>query len=695
MLVREAAPTAFAVGVPTALDAFTALDVPVLMARVRGTEDADRLAGTNSDDTIEGLGGNDFLYGAAGDDMLLGGSGNDLMAGGSGADTIDGGTGIDTVDYWNSPASITVSIAPGAQRNSGGTAEGDVLLNVERLAGSKYDDELIGNNGNNLITGRSGDDAIWGGAGADWLRGNSGSDVLHGDSGNDILWGHQGFDTLNGGVGRDILFGGAADDHLTGGQGDDILDGGAGGDTLDGGAGSDHAAYVTASAAVIVDLGAVEGSRGVSGDAVGDSFMDIEGLIGSHHDDTLTGDDEANELTGNFGSDVLHGGRGNDTLRGGNEDFPDDDRDRGDMLMGGDGDDVLHGDRGADTLNGGEGTDTVSYAESPSAVETRGLMVEGGHAEGDILTGIERIVGTEFDDEFEGLLDFDGGSGDDEFTTEFYQLSIRLGPYQVIDGGDGADTVTFDNAQMLTVDLVEAVKDPGEIDTNRHNVRAVLRNVENVTGDDGGFDFLHGNAENNVLSGLGGGDVLNGRGGDDTLIGGDGRDTLNGGIGDDSLQPGAGGEASADRDGNVTRLGATYDERLAGGGGSDTFVFDIVGTDDRSAPTNDAQSLATNESRNEVEAKTITDFGANDKIDISAYGLRGDHLDALLSGGTVQVSDDVTASLERDGTTGYFHLELKIRRDTEVDGDDVLEQDTLSVQIETAESTLDAGYFLI
>ena len=62
-----------------------------------------------------------------------------------------------------------------------------------------------------------------------------------------------------------------------------------------------------------------------TGDAAGDTFVDIENLTGSDYNDTLKGDNGDNILTGGLGDDYLFARDGNDTL------------------IGGAGNDVLHG----------------------------------------------------------------------------------------------------------------------------------------------------------------------------------------------------------------------------------------------------------------------------------------------------------------------------------------------------------------
>ena len=99
------------------------------------------------------------------------------------------------------------------------------------------------------------------------------------------------------------------------------------------------------------------------------------------------------------GDDTLNGGEGNDMLHGGRGD---------DILNGGDGDDTLDGGPGADMLDGGPGSDTASYQNSSRGVLVRlheARAVKFGEADGDTLTGIEHLIGSEYNDTLAG----DGG----------------------------------------------------------------------------------------------------------------------------------------------------------------------------------------------------------------------------------------------------------------------------------------------
>ncbi|MCB1490897.1 MAG: VCBS repeat-containing protein, partial [Rhodobiaceae bacterium] len=75
-------------------------------------------------------------------------------------------------------------------------------------------------------------------------------------------------------------------DTLTGGAGNDTLIGGAGADTFDGGTGTDTVDYSGSAVAITVNLAT---GSGTAGDALGDTFTSIEGIVASDHDDYVFG----------------------------------------------------------------------------------------------------------------------------------------------------------------------------------------------------------------------------------------------------------------------------------------------------------------------------------------------------------------------------------------------------------------------
>ena len=89
-----------------------------------------------------------------------------------------------------------------------------------------------------------------------------------------------------------------------------------------------------------------------------------------------------------------------------------------DTLYGGQGDDRLTGGAGADELRGGAGQDWVSYEGSDIAVTVKlsESIVEGGHAQGDIVVDIENVIGSDYPDILGGdnhANHLYGGAGDD------------------------------------------------------------------------------------------------------------------------------------------------------------------------------------------------------------------------------------------------------------------------------------------
>jgi Ca2+-binding RTX toxin-like protein len=370
-------------------------------------------------DTLKGI---HAVSGSTFNDMLTGSALNDVFyadidapSGASGDDTINGGAGEDGVSFVFGSAGISASLAIGGPQHIGNGFE--TLSNIEDLYGSNFGDLLTGNGGANLLSGGLGDDTLDGAQGNDVLDGGAGNDTATyadaasavtaslaagtatGGAGSDTLTSIENLtgsnfnDTLTGDGGDNILKGGNGADSLYGGSGDDKLDGGAGNDLLDGGSGVNTAVYNDAGSHVTVSL-SIAGAQATGG-AGTDTLNNIQNLVGSAFDDTLTGDGNANVLTGNAGADVLqgmggddtllgsagddslYGGAGNDSLAGGAGK---------DSLDGGAGDDTLLGGAGGDTLTGGAGADHflfTSKGDSTVAKPGQDLITDFSHAEGD------------------------------------------------------------------------------------------------------------------------------------------------------------------------------------------------------------------------------------------------------------------------------------------------------------------------
>ena len=505
---------------------------PIPVSRIlEGSPFDDTLIGTaTGNDTIYGGpgggSGNDTLQGAGGDDTLFGGIGNDTLAGGAGADSLDGGTGFDFADYSSSGAPVTVNIGVGAiGLGFGGDAEGDHLTGIEGLIGSAFNDLLVGDGNDNTLIGAGGDDTLFGGSGNDAVFGGAGNDTLVGGLGGDSIDGGSGIDIVtyetalapvavdltNGGTvggaagdtyasieiligsnfddtligttaGNDTIFGGAGgndtlqgaggDDVLFGGIGNDTLNGGTGADSLDGGTGIDFADYSSSAAAVTVNLATGVGT----GEAVGDTFVSIEGLIGSAFNDVLIGDANANTLIGNGGNDTLQGGAG------------------------------------ADRLDGGSGIDLADYTNSGAAVTVSlvTLIGIGGDAVDDVFLSIEGLIGSAFNDVL---------IGDANANT-----LIGNGGNDTLQGGAGADSLDGGAGSADFADYPARLRRDGKpFDGHRQRRRCGRRYVVRIEG-------LIGSGANDILIGDGNANTLIGGGGNDTLVGGAGADSLDGGV---------------------------------------------------------------------------------------------------------------------------------------------------------------------
>ncbi|MFL6763377.1 MAG: M10 family metallopeptidase C-terminal domain-containing protein [Sphingomicrobium sp.] len=135
-----------------------------------------RGSGNDLDNLIVGTGGNNELGGAGGNDELRGYAGDDKLDGGIGNDILDGGDGNDTVTYLSSLVGVTVDLGRGGAQDTG--AGTDLLLSIENLIGTWYNDQLTGDAGANRLEGFVGDDVLSGGLGADVLVGGDGSDTF-------------------------------------------------------------------------------------------------------------------------------------------------------------------------------------------------------------------------------------------------------------------------------------------------------------------------------------------------------------------------------------------------------------------------------------------------------------------------------------------------------------------------------------
>ena len=380
-----------------------------------GTPGDDTLLGTPGNDEIFGLDGNDGLFGFEGDDLLDGGTGHDFMRGGDGNDilkggdeddyldgglgddVLDGGAGLDRAAY-----SVSATIGVTVDLNIVGvqsTGQGnDILSGIEHVSGTRFND---------VLTGDGGDNWIWGGSDASGVTGN---DILAGNGGNDLIQVGTGNHVANGGSGTDTF--------SLHGNGTDIT-----------------AAGVTVS---LLLQGAPQATE--QGAMTLDGF---ENLSGSNFDDVLTGNNGDNLLAGYSGADSLSGGKGDDVLLGDGVVVVDTHGTGGsgpivtieDVSLAAipepAGNDVLHGGKGNDILNGGGGADVLTGEQGKDS------FVFGP------TSGDDRI--TDFHNQDEIV--FDGVAGVDDFS----DLTVTaLGPDVLITWGT-ADSILLEGTSAASV----------------------------------------------------------------------------------------------------------------------------------------------------------------------------------------------------------------------------------------------------
>lgn len=583
------------------------------------------LLGGSGNDEIENLGVLGTVSAGAGDDIVRAGgtvygdSGNDriflvgspigqayraLASGGSGNDTIIlvwgreatvfGGDGSDTLTLGSGNDYISTS-GPAAGLEAAQTNQVDTGAEVDTVNAGGGNDRIFAGWG----------DIIDGGAGTDLLNVNlsgagSGVDItIDTVATNDVtslgtgsftgietlaVTGTDWADrialtstvlslTLTAGGGDDVITTGARGYVINGGSGDDTLISGVGGaDTFNGGTGIDTIDYRLAEAGVTVKINATG--------ADGDRMTDVENVVGSRFDDTLTGDSRANLLDGAGGADVLAGGLGNDTYitdrsdtiienAGEGSDTVVADfsyvldanlenltlagmqaisgtgnaannvligNSAGNVLLGLEGNDVLDGRGGADRMEGGSGDDVyvVDY------VLDRVIELAGGGND-----RIEASVSIALPDQVEVLL-LTGSAGINGSGNSLDNMLTGNGAANILDGkagadvmrgGGGDDTYVVDNANDTVLEYFA-----GGVDTVRSSVDWTLGSeIENVTltgaarsaTGNAWANTIIGSNGDNVLSGLDGADLLYGMSGNDILDGGTGRDLMDGGAGSD------------------------------------------------------------------------------------------------------------------------------------------------------------------
>ncbi len=556
------------------------------------------VSGDRGNDTITNF---ENVWGGFGNDTLTGNAEDNVLQGRGGDDFIDGGAGgFDVVNFFGATSGVNANLATGSVTGGEGT---DTLVNIEGLEGSAHNDTLIGDAGDNRIQGYFGDDSMDGGAGRDvvdyfqiqtgisvnlttevatggggndtvigfediyagfgddTLVGTTGENLIIGRGGNDSIQlldgndfgdGGDGNDTIDGGDGNDTIADGLGDDSLIGGLGDDLFLLNSGSETVDGGMGSDTIRVdfsgFSLPSSFIAELDLTTGYWGQQGNPnLSETLISIEGLevVGAVSVNAI-GDGENNVFALDGGDDTVSGAGGEDTL------------------FGGDGDDTIEGGAGGDDIDGGAGIDTGSYASSGAAVNVSLIAGTGlgGDAAGDVLTSVENLLGSAFNDTFSG-----NGSAN-HLSGQMGNDTLRGGSGDdTLDGGQGTDDLSggAGSDSLLGGNEADTLRGQGQNDTIDGGDGA-----DDITGG-AGADSIDGGSGNDDIIGQGQGDTINGGAGNDTISGGSGNDVLNGGSENDNLSGGGNNDTLNGDDGNDLLSGAAGLDELNGGSGDDTL----------------------------------------------------------------------------------------------------------------------------
>ncbi len=552
----------------------------------------------------EGNSGNDTLIGNQLNNTLKGNNGNDVLQGMGGADVLNGGNGVDAASYSMAASGVVASLQNNAVNTN--DAAGDIYIGIEGLVGSVFNDILIGNSGNNSLEGGMGADILVGNGGNDTasyasaksavnvslssptvtlnlsaqLLGSAVQAVVISDGSSEANGDKLvGIKNLSGSAFDDNLSGDSQNNTLSGGAGNDWLAGLGGNNILNGGDGVDTASYYFMSKGVSLNLSSlINGNGDVKVLTTGSNFdilNSIENVVGTHFNDMLVGDAKNNIIEGGKGADVIDGKGGVDTVSYEHADsnvvvslllstqlpllagdatgdkISNVENIRGsqfnDILTGNFDDNVIEGGAGSDLIVGAFGNDTASYEHSLQAVSvdlSKLVQNSAGDANGDVLIGIDNIIGSEVSNGFLGQY-------------ENSQAPLRNYLISVTDPSN-----IFDD--ILSVD-------------NDNNTIDGLSGVDLIYGKDGN-DTINGGKGQDVLFGGNGTDIINGgddsdfiygESGNDTLSGDDGNDYINGGDGNDILYGGLGGDVLQGGAGNDKLYGGQDVNLLEGGAGAD------------------------------------------------------------------------------------------------------------------------------
>ncbi len=455
-----------------------------------------------------------------------------------------------TIDTQSGTATL-VDVIDGREFSGGLAADSsDILHHIGFFRDFEFDrlaavENVIGSNQADILIGDDRDNSLFGGRGSDRLFGGAGNDHIETGQGNGLAFGGADSDSLFAGNGNVRLFGDEGDDQIFGGTGTAVLFGGAGDDLIDGGA--DFVGSVSyardpvgtpGTTNVVVNLGATP-ILGVAPGQVRDGFGDTDSLFnidfvtGSNGDDLMVAGAGVSSFQGLGGNDSLDGGDGFDFLlffdspdgvtvdlsaqgvaqvisaSQGIDTFVGFEGAAGsnfsDTLIGGAGDNVIEGLGGDDSLVGGSGFDTLEYVNSRDGV-TLDFSAQGtpqavsSESGTDVFTGFESVRASNFDDHISGIgasVQAYGREGDD-------RLVIVDSGFQIVDGGDGDDTLVVDFNDDIDLTLIENFRindiERFELAGNAGNTLTLTLGDVIDTTDGGNLLFVTGDTNDTIVS---------------------------------------------------------------------------------------------------------------------------------------------------------------------------------------------------
>lgn len=320
-----------------------------------------------------------------------------------------------------------------------------------------------------------------------------------------------------------------------------------------------------------------------------------------------------------WGNDTVFAGEGNDTIwdfDGTSNMYHDIWLASDDLIYGGKGNDQIFAGLGADTIDGGEGVDELNYVYSKSGVTVdlqtgRGT---GGNAQGDVISSIEILIGSNHNDKLTAIdgADIYGGDGHDVLISadntrlyggagnDHFVIRSQGGQNVDIDGGSGVDTLDFSGlaspiawvGRLGGVFWVSPAGSADAVDVSSKSVEKVIGtefgdsidfwewgidpSETRVANGRGGDDLLSGHSSRDFLFGGTGNDTLYGMGNDDVLSGEEGNDVLDGGSGNDVLSGGSGNDVLY-LTSHMYGVANSGNDTLTGGAGSDKFSLQYLG----------------------------------------------------------------------------------------------------------------------